>query len=418
MMPDYFARSMALRHLRTNVRQNLLTIGVVAVSITLIVYLSALIGALQRRLIANVTGQIPHIVVKQPERAPLAPWDLPGEGAAGRLAVGETIRLQQRRQKIEDWAAWIPRLQRFDPRVTGVAAVVEGQGFLHRAAKRKAVRLIGAVPEHYNAILDLQSAMLAGRFFGLTAGEAVLGRKLAGEFGVRLGDKVRLVSEEGVAGSYSVAGIFDSGFTQIDEGSVFLPLKDAQTLFALGTAVTAIDVKIGEVFAADEIADRMALQIPYEIESWMRKNENLLDALRTQFQSMSMILSFTTIAAGFGIAAILITAVMSRLREIGILKAIGATRRQILAVFALEGVMVAFLGSLVGVAGGAIVAHVVERWWQASIRARLGTAWEVEIRLELVLGAIGLAVVLGFLAALYPAWRASRVDPVEVIRGI
>ncbi len=417
MMPDYFVRSVALRHLRSNVRQNLLTIGVVAVSITLVVYLSALIATLQRQLIANVTGQIPHIVVRQPERQPVAAWEVPRPADREGLYVGEAVRLQQRRQKIEDWVVWLPRLERFDPRVTGVAATVEGQGFLHRAAKRKAIRLTGMVPERYNTILDLRSAMTAGRFFGLTAGEVVLGAKLAAEFGVRLGDKVRLVSEEGGSGSYSVAGIFSSGFTQIDEGTVFVPLKDAQALFALGTAVTTIDVKLAEVFAADEIADRMALQVPYEVESWMRKHENLLDALRTQFQSMSMILSFTTIAAGFGIAAILITAVMSRLREIGILKAIGATRPQILAVFALEGVMVAFLGSLVGVGGGTVVAHVVERWWQASIRSRLGTPWEVEIRPELVLAAIGLAVLLGFLAALYPAWRASRVDPVEVIRG-
>jgi lipoprotein-releasing system permease protein len=417
MMPDYFARSVALRHLRSNVRQNLLTIGVVAVSITLVVYLSALIGALQRQLIANVTGQIPHIVVKQPEREPIATWDVPGRGEREPLYVGEAVRLQQRRQKIEDWAAWVPRLERFDARVVGVAATVEGQGFLHRAAKRKAVRLTGMVPDRYNAILDLRGAVVAGRFLGLNAGEVVLGRKLADEFGVRLGDKIRLVSEEGGAGAYTIAGIFDTGFTQIDEGSVFIPLKDAQALLALGTAVTAIHLKLSEVFAADQIADRMALQVPYEVESWMRKNENLLDALRTQFQSMSLILSFTVVAAGFGIAAILITAVMSRLREIGILKAIGATRRQILSVFALEGMMVAFLGSLVGVAGGAAVANLVERWWQTSIRARLGSAWEVEIRLELVLGAIALAVVLGFLAALYPAWRASRVDPVEVIRG-
>lgn len=417
MMPDYFVRSVALRHLRSNVRQNLLTIGVVAVSVTLVVYLSALIGALQRQLITNITGQIPHVLVKQPERQPLATWDVPGSAAPGELHVGEAVRLQQRRQKIEDWAAWVPRLEAFDPRVSGVAAVVEGQGFLHRAAKRKAVRIVGMVPERYNALIDLRRAVVAGRFFGLNAGEVVLGKKLADEFGVRLGDKVRLVSEEGGSESSTVAGIFDSGYTQIDESTVFIPLRDAQALLALGTAVTAIAVKLTEVFAADQIADRMALQVPYEIESWMRKNENILDALRTQTQSMTMILTFTTLAAGFGIAAILITAVMSRLKEIGILKAIGATRRQILAVYALEGVMVAFIGALVGVGGGTVVSGIIERWWQASIRQRLGSAWEVEVRPELVVAAIGLSMVVGLLAALYPAWRAARVNPVEVIRG-
>lgn len=414
---DYFARSVAFRHLTSNIRQNLLTVGVVTISVTLIVYLGALIGGLQKRLIQSVTGAIPHVVIRQPEREPIAAWELPGSQGDDPLYVGSAVRLEQRRRKIEDWPAWIPRLRSFDPGIIGVAPIVEGQGFLTRAAKRKAVRVNGVTPGEFNAIIPLESHLTAGRFFGLNAGEVVLGRKLADEFAVRLGDKVRIVSEEGNAESYTIAGIFETEYTQVDEGSVFIPLRDSQALFALGGAVTSIGLKLAQVYDANAIADRLAQMLPYEVESWMRKNQNLLDAMRTQDQSAALILGFTTIAAGFGIAAILITAVMNRLREIGILKAVGATRRQMLSIFALEGILVAAIGGVAGAAAGAGLSLAAVHWWQAGVVARTGAPFQADLRPALVLGAIGLAIVVGFLAALYPAWRAARVNPVEVIRG-
>jgi lipoprotein-releasing system permease protein len=216
---DYFARSIAFRHLRTNVRQNVLTVGVVAISVTLIVYLGALVGGLQQRLIQSVTGSIAHIVIRQPERLPVGLWQAPPPGD-DTLYVGEAVKLQQRRRKIEDWPGWVPRLEQADGRIVAVAAMVEGQGFLTRAAKRKAVRIIGAVPERYDAIVEVQSSLVRGRYFGLNAGELVLGRKLADEFQVRLGDKLRLVSDEGGSASYTLAGVFDTGFTVFDEGTV------------------------------------------------------------------------------------------------------------------------------------------------------------------------------------------------------
>ncbi|MBI2528871.1 MAG: ABC transporter permease [Candidatus Rokubacteria bacterium] len=416
-MLDYFSRSIAVRHLRSNLRQNLLTVGVVAISVTLIVFLGALVGGLQQRLIDSVTGAIAHVVIRQPEREPVGAWEVPEGREAEALYVGRVVKLQQRRQKIEDWAGWIPRLERAHPAIVGVAAMTEGPGFLVRAAKRKAVRLVGMIPERYNVILDVQGSLAAGRFFGLNPGEAALGRKLAKEFALQLGDKIRLVSDEGNAQSFTLAGIFESGFTVVDEGTVFVPLKDGQALFALGTAVTTIGLKLADVFQADAVAGRLAPQLPYEVESWMKKNENLLDALRTQKQNTGLILGFSVVAAGFSIAGILITAVMSRMREIGILKAVGATRRQILGIFALEGILVAALGALVGAGLGAWIAILAERWLQAGIVARSGGVFRVDLRPELFAGAIGVAIVVGLLAALYPAWRAARVNPVDVIRG-
>ena len=145
-MFDRFAWSVALRNLRYNLGKTLLMMGVVAVSVTLIIFLGALIGGLQRRLIANVTGAIPHVVVRQPERVPLSVADTAAPTPDGPLYAGERIRLERQKRKIEDWPFWLARLQRFDPDVAAVSPVVEGQGFMSRGARRQGVAVVGVIP--------------------------------------------------------------------------------------------------------------------------------------------------------------------------------------------------------------------------------------------------------------------------------
>src|SRR5262249_51201846 len=152
-----------------------------------------------------------HITIRQPERHPMAASELPDAPAGTTLPVNHTINLLPRREKIEDWPRWIPQLDRFDPAIAGVAPVVDSRVFISRGAKRKWVTMYGVLPEHYNRIVDIETHLVTGRFIGLNAGEVTLGWKLADDFGIRPGDKVRLRTEEGQAGNYTVAGIFDTG---------------------------------------------------------------------------------------------------------------------------------------------------------------------------------------------------------------
>ncbi|MHB9010118.1 MAG: hypothetical protein ACYDC1_24680 [Limisphaerales bacterium] len=106
MIPDYFTRTVALRHLRFSLGQTAASIGVVALSVTVIIFLGALIGGLQIRLLGSVTGAISHVVVKPPERLPVAAWEVPALQRSNVLYVGSTVKLPQRRRKIEDWVPW------------------------------------------------------------------------------------------------------------------------------------------------------------------------------------------------------------------------------------------------------------------------------------------------------------------------
>jgi lipoprotein-releasing system permease protein len=416
-MIDRFSLSVAIRHLLYYKGQTLLTMGVVAVSVTLIIFLGALIGGLQKRLISSVTGAIPHVVVRQPEREPVAAWEVASAGQP--LYLGERVKLQQQKRKIEDWQTWEQRLPAFSDNIRAVSPVVEGQAFVSRSEKRKAVSVVGMFPEKHNNVVDVQSKLVRGRFFGLNGGEAAIGFKLADEFGVDLGDKLRVVSAEGNVATYTVAGIFDTGFNAVDSGTVFVPLRDAQSLFGVGNAVTTIGLKLNRIFEAKDLAQQIALQVPYETRSWMEDNQQLLSGLRAQSQSSNLILVFTTIAAGFGIASIMITSVVTRLREIGILKAIGATNRQILQIFAIEGTLLAFFGAIAGAVQGILLSLALYSIrTQVSETGRTAEVFPFDLTADLVIRAIVIAVVVGLVASWYPAWRAARVNAIEVIRGV
>jgi lipoprotein-releasing system permease protein len=418
MIPDYFARSVALRHLRFSLGQTLASVGVVTLSVTLIIFLGALIGGLQKRLLGSVTGSISHVVIKPPDRVPLAAWQIDSLQQSNVLYVGTTVKLAQQKQKIEDWSGWLDRVEHFDERISGVSPIVDGQGILARGTKKKGVSITGVLPERHNDVVDIQSKLVQGRYFGLNASEVAIGYRLAEEFSLKLGDKIRLTSSEDVTGVYTVAGIFDTGFNAADFGTVFVALRDAQSLFQLGRAVTSIGVKLTDIFAANEVADQLKLQVPFETVSWMRENQSILSGLRAQSQSVNLILGCTILAAGLGIASILIMSVLSRQREIGILKAMGATSRQITTVFALQGGLLALAGGGIGSGVGIGLSHWLRQFKiVASTTGRMAEIFPMALSGQLIATALLTALVVGFVAAIYPAWRAARINAIEVIRS-
>lgn len=407
----------AVRHLRYGLSQTLLTVGVVAISVTLIIFLNSLIRGLQKSLIKTTTGSIPHIEIKQPEREPIAAWELECVRKPCELYKGEAVPLELRKRKIEDWRVWVGRLSVFDPGITAVSAYVLGDGFIGRGEKREAVVVTGVDPREHNKIVDIESNLVAGRFFQLTSSEVVIGSELAKDIGVKVGDKVRITSSEGTSGIHTVAGIFNTGFQAVDTRTAYVTLRDAQSLFGLGRAVTNIGVKLDNVFKADRIAGEMRLQVPYEVQPWTEENRQLLTALRSQTQSSTMILFFTVIAAGFGIGSILITAVTSKLREIGILKAMGATQKQIVGIFTLESTLMSVMGGLLGAGMGVGFSLLAYKARLATAGDRPQDVFAPDLSLYIVGGAFLVAVLVGYLASLYPAKRAGSVDPIQVIRS-
>ena len=417
-MSPPFALPVALRQLAYNRGQTLLTTGVVATSVTLILFISSLINGLQVRIISTVTDSIPHVRIMPEERVPTVLWDQAAPGDP--LFVGVVPKLEQRQRKIEGWKPWLERIVALEPEaITVLVPSADGSVVVSRESKRLSARMIGAAPEDYNRIVELQPNLVAGRYFGLNGGEAAIGIKLATDLGVHVGDRVSLLSAEGNVGSVTIAGIFDTGFGTVDGSTIFVPMRDAQSLLQIGNAITGFGAKVGEVFDAERVASGLRQQLPFKIESWMQDNERTLSGLKAQNGSSQMIIAFTVLSAGLAIAALMVISVSSKYREIGILKAMGASNGQILRIFALQGLILSVAGALIGT-----VASLGLLGWLSSLKSISSTTgratdlFPVAITVGNFMLGNGLAIATGLVASIYPASRASKVDPIEVIRGL
>lgn len=404
--------TLAVRLLWSARRQSALAAGVVAVSVALVVFLNALIGGLQRRLLETTTGSIMHILVARAARELTAVWSLPD--SAGSLYVGTRSTLELRSRVIDDWPNLARWLQGLDPEVLLAVPTAEGPGLAVREARRESVRVVGADPDLYDRALRIQERLSEGRYVGLAVGEAVVGARLAEKLGVTSLDRFR-VTGPGGSSTLRVVGILLAGSPALDDGVVLVNLRQAQLLLGLGSGVTNVGVRLRRAFEADRVAARIAAGAPVEVRSWMQENRQLLAGLRAQSQSSFLIQAFVTLAAGFGIVSILITNVLARLRAIGILRAMGATKRQITLVFAVQGVVLALTGGIVGGAAGAGLSLLF-------YRARLAASgpgievFPVDLNPQLVAVSVALSVVVGGVASLIPARHAARVDPIHVIR--
>lgn len=417
-MLSYFVRTVAFRHLRYSVGQSLLTIGVVAISVLLIIYLRTVIGGTQVRIVTNTTGAIPHITVEPPERTPVGAWQLSNLGLAGdTLYVGEVVNLPRALERIDDWSLWMPYLDGVEETVTTVSPIVAGQAFLNRGSRRQSVRVQGVIPERHNGIVEIEKNMIAGRFIGMNSGEVVMGRKLATDFGLKLRDKVRLVGPGGLTLSFTVAGIYNTGFGQIDDGQVYVSLRDGQSLLEFGGGISFFGLKLQDLYTAETVARQIAPTLPFKVRSWVVDNPNLFRTLASQSQTRDLILIMSTIASGFGIASILVMVVTSKYREIGILKAMGATPREIQSIFVIEGLLLAMVGCLVGIPLGIGLLTALGKVRTVGPDGRVDSPFFIEIDPMLLLGASLVAIGVGAIAAYFPARRAGQVDPMQVIRG-
>ncbi len=258
----------------------------------------------------------------------------------------------------------------------------------------------------------------------------IIGRALATNLGVGLGARVNVISPFGNVltpfgpapriRSFAVAGIFEVGMYEYDSTLAYVTIPAAQQFFRMGTAVTGIEVKVDDAYRAKEVGTEIQrrLGFPYFSRDWMQLHRNLFAALKLEKIAMFIILAMIVLVAAFNIVSTLIMKVMDKTAEIGILKSFGATSRSIMSIFMVEGVVIGFVGTVLGTAGGAIICKLQETYKIVRLRGDVYLLDALPILMkgtDLVLIASA-ALVLSFLATLYPSWQAARLDPVVAIR--
>ena len=395
----------AVRFLREGRMQSLLIIVGVGVGVAVIVFMSALLSGLQGNLIKRTLSSQPHITL------------LPAEEVARpqHSDANTALRLQrnaQRLRAIDQWQTLRDRLQGW-PEIAAVSPVASGPAFAIRGEASKAITVLGIEPERYNRVIALAERLTTGQL-RVGAGEAVIGIELARDLGAEVGDKLRLSVADGRSETLTVTGLFDLGNKGVNARNVYVGLRTAQSLLDLVGGVSSIDLALHDLDLAEQLARRIAGETGLTADSWIKTNAQFVTALTSQRVSSNVIRFFIALSVAFGIASVLVVSVIQRSKEIGILRAMGATQAQMLRIFLLQGGIVGFFGSLLG----SLLAWSLLMLWHLLARNPDGTAmFVISVEPGLVLIAAGGASLVGILAALLPARRAAQLDPVVAIRG-
>ena len=405
-VPLGFEWNVALRFLREGRMQTLLIIAGVAAGVAVITYIAALIQGLQTNTVDKTLGTQAHISLRAPEDV-VTP--IQTEVAAG-MVLSETQPKAQRLRSVANWQQLVPVLEQ-EPGVTAVSPMVSGSGLALRGEASQSIALMGVELERYQRIVNLREKIVAGAW-GLQPGDAMIGKELAADLGVRAGDRFT-IDTGSVTESVRVSALMDLGVKDLNRRSVIIPLRSAQSLLGVPGGATVLDMQVGDVWQADAIAQQLRARYDYEIESWQDTNAQLLSALNAQSMSTAMIRGVVLVVVVLGIASVLVVSVVQKRKEIGILRAMGATRGQVLRVFLLQGAVVGALGSIAGVALSWLLIVV----FTAFVRAEDGgPLFPIALGWGDVLSATLTATICGVLAAVAPARRAAAMDPAQAIR--
>jgi lipoprotein-releasing system permease protein len=354
------------------------------------------------------------------------------------LAVASHIEIRALSGALVDWPA-LARVAQTNPRVRAAAPYVLGQAMLSAGEVNRGVLVRGVDPALENQVADIGSHMRAGALSDLRPGAfgIVLGAELARALGVRVGENVLVIAPQGTvtpAGtlprvkSFRVVGVFEIGMFEFDSGLALINLSDAQKLYRLGDAVSGVRLKLDDLFAAPRVARDLQAVLPADVDArdWTLSHANFFRAVAIEKRMMFLILTLIVAVAAFNIVSAQVMVVTDKQADIAILRTQGASPASILAIFVIQGALVGAMGTLLGVAGGLLLAFNVDTV-VPFVEHVLGVQFldksvyyiselPSEVQRGDVLTVATIALVLTLLATLYPSWRAARINPAEALR--
>jgi len=371
------------------------TVGVMAVIVAL-----ALMTGLQQELRDRILGSQAHVYVWKP-------------------ATG-----------IQDYRSEAEKLLKV-PHVTGAAPAILGQALVFVAGETTPIQLKGIDPAYERRVTDIEAALDSGSLDALTAGTSdgvLLGKDLAAKLHVKAGDEVSVLTPQGTlspmglfprARRLRVVGTFKLGWYEFDTTFGFVSLEVAKRLFDKGT-VDLMQVRVDQIYDAPRIAESIVSRFgsDYYVQDWGDMNKSLFDALWLEKVAVSLAIGLIVGVAALNIIVSLILLVMEKNRDIAILKTMGATARSVTAIFMVQGFIIGLAGTAVGAVVGVALARTLDRY--KLIRASVDV-YQVSympfrvLPLDLTLVVLA-ALLICFVATIYPSRQASRLNPAEALR--
>jgi lipoprotein-releasing system permease protein len=385
-----------------------IAIGGVAVGVMALIVVISVMSGLQRDLREKILGANAHGMV---------------------LELGQAVRMESwesvRRRVAED-----PDVLAAAPFIyTEVGLNVPGGSYSEGAVLRGMAGDSVAL-----SVTEIDDHLVAGTMpFGETESGRpgiVLGSSLADRLGLFPGRQVTVVSFQGAELTptgiqpqmrlYEVTGLFETGLYQYDTKFAYVELSSAQSLLRMGDAVTGVEFNVRDPWRSGEVADRLEAELgfPYRVEDWQRQNASLFSALKLEKFAMGIILLLIVLVASFNIVSTLIMVVTDKVREIGILRTMGLTAKDITRVFVLQGVVIGIVGTALGTALGLLLASLLDRYEFITLPGDVYFVdrLPVDVNLPDVLVIVLASLAISLLATLYPSKRAADYAPVEAIR--
>ena len=325
-----------------------------------------------------------------------------------------------------------------DPRVAGAAPYIEKEALVSGPNNQPAL-LRGVLPDEEGKVSVLPRKMVQGTLAQLTPGSfnIVLGRELALSLGVGVGDDVivtladfRSTPVGGVQTMkrFKVSGIFEAGYNEFDKGLAVVNLADLQRVLRMGEGVTGVRLKLHDMDQAYAVARDLALHLkgPYQVSDWSQDNANLFRALKMEKTVMAILLSLIILMGAFTLVNSQVMLVIDKQADIAILRTLGLTPGQVMQTFMVQGCVIGVIGTVVGLVGGITltlnlngILQGIERLFGVQLLPEdvyYITGLPTDMQTGDVAAIVGAALLMAFLATLYPAWRAARTAPAEALR--
>ena len=354
------------------------------------------------------------------------------------LGVASHVQISSIDNRLPDWRS-VAALAAQHPRVRATAPFVQAQAMLSAGQAVRGAVVRGILPEEEEKVADIGQHMRSGSLADLRPGEfgVILGADLARALGVLPGDKVALVAPQGLvtpAGviprlkQFTVVGSFEVGMADADAGLALVHLRDAQTLYQLGDAVSGVRLRLDDLFAARSVARELMARLPQNVfaSDWTRSHANFFRAVEIEKRMMFIILTLIILVAAINIISTLVVAVTDKQADIAILRTLGAAPGSVMQIFIVQGMVIGIVGTLIGAGLGIVTALNID-----VIVPAIESAFNIkflskdvylipELPSDLQAGDVGaivlMALALSFFATLYPSWRAARVNPAEALR--
>jgi lipoprotein-releasing system permease protein len=408
----------SIRYLLTHLRQSIVCIAGVTISVTMFIAMTAMMNGFTDKFIIETVESSGHITVHDEPRETRTPILERFYKDPNALLVVKGVKPRDKIEKIKNPGGLLATLRRL-PGIVAVAPQVSGDLIATYGTKTMNLTAFGVDPEAQTRVTTIGDDVIAGSFARLktAADGVVIGRGVSDVLGAKLDDIITLSSSTGGLTTAKVVGIFQTGVTPVDYSRAYMLINDAQTLLDKKNIINEITLRTDDYTKAEEYATQIEALCGYKTESWQESNANFLKIFKIQSIITYIITAALLVVAAFGVLNILIMAVLERVNDIAILKSFGLSRGDITQIYVFQGLVIGFVGSLIGLGLGKLTIEALRRLPVSVEGLVKSEGLLMSEHASQYITAFTSAMIIVLIAAVYPARRAAKYDPVEVIRG-